>query len=269
MTIRLINPVLAGTQSRVVIDSDALAYIAAIESADAQSLENGVKDAIINLIVGLKSDGVWTSILSSCILAGARTRIGALTPLAGTAPTSVNFVDGDYDRKLGLIGNGSTKYINTNRNNNADPQDDNHNLVWVTSAQTSGVGNYIGAGGGTDAGTNNIVSNVTGSELGFRSRNSAAATIGGQHLATGLIGHSRASSASYTYELNGSQSTFSQSSQTPYNGNLFVFARNISGTANALSDARIRFYSAGTSVNTSLIRARLTTFFAAIGAAIP
>jgi hypothetical protein len=96
-------------------DPDALAYIAAVETADGATLEDGVKSAINNFVGGCKSDGIWSAIKASCVLAGARTITGALTPLVGTAPTPVSFVSGDYNRKTGLIGNTSTKYLNSNR----------------------------------------------------------------------------------------------------------------------------------------------------------
>jgi hypothetical protein len=97
-------------------DAEADAYIAAVEAADGQALEPGVKFAIKNFVLCCKQDGIWSAIKASCILAGARTRLGALTPLVGTAPTSFNFVDGDYNRKTGLVGDGSTKYLDSNRN---------------------------------------------------------------------------------------------------------------------------------------------------------
>jgi hypothetical protein len=106
-----------------VTDPDAGAYIAAVEAADGQLLEFGVGKAINDFVVGCKQDKIWDAIKASCILAGARTLNGALVPLAGTAPTNFNFVSGDYNRKTGLVGDGSSKYLNSNRNNNADPQD--------------------------------------------------------------------------------------------------------------------------------------------------
>jgi hypothetical protein len=78
------------------LDSDAAAYIAAVEAADGQSLEVDVKTAINNFIVGCKADGIWTALKASCILSGARTLSGALVPLVGTAPTNFNFW-GDAD----------------------------------------------------------------------------------------------------------------------------------------------------------------------------
>jgi len=90
-------------------DADATTYFAAVEAADGQSLESGVKTAINDFIVGCKADGTWSALKASCILAGARTLSGALVPLAGTAPTNYNFVSGDYNRKTGLVGNGYSK----------------------------------------------------------------------------------------------------------------------------------------------------------------
>jgi hypothetical protein len=103
-------------------DADAQTYITAVETADGQALETATRYAINNFVIGCKQDGIWSAIKASCILAGARTLSGALVPLVGTAPTNFNFVSGDYNRKTGLVGDKSTKYLDSNRNNNADPQ---------------------------------------------------------------------------------------------------------------------------------------------------
>jgi hypothetical protein len=83
---------------------------------------------LASFVKGCKNDGIWTAIKASCILAGARTLAGALVPLVGTAPTNFDglFDSGDYNRKTGLIGDGSTKSLDSNRNNNADPQNSKH-----------------------------------------------------------------------------------------------------------------------------------------------
>jgi len=95
-------------------DSDASTYIDAVETADGQSLETGVRIAINDFVLGCKQDQFWDAIKASCILAGARTLDGALVPLVGTAPTNFSFVAADYDRKTGLKGNGTFKRVDTN-----------------------------------------------------------------------------------------------------------------------------------------------------------
>ncbi len=108
-------------------DADALVYIANVEAADGAALSVKVKRAINRFVRRCKRDaspvsGVsnWSALKASCLLAGPATLSGALVPLKGPAPTNFNFVGGDYDPLLGPLSNGSTKYLGSNYNNNAD-----------------------------------------------------------------------------------------------------------------------------------------------------
>jgi hypothetical protein len=93
---------------------------------------------------GTKADGTfWDALKASCILCGARTLAGALVPLAGAAPTNNNFVDADYNRETGLKGDGSTKYLDSNRANNADPQDDQHVCVYASALPDTPGGQFF------------------------------------------------------------------------------------------------------------------------------
>jgi hypothetical protein len=246
-----------------VTDPDAGAYIAAVEAADGQLLEFGVGKAINDFIVGCKADGTWDAIKASCILAGARTRLGALTPLVGTAPTSFNFVDGDYNRKTGLVGDGSTKYLDSNRNNNADPQDSNHNAAWLSQGATVS-GGVIGTDT-TGTGSNNMFYETGSTGLFFRNRSSSLTSFAGAiPCPTGFIGHSRSAAASFLARANLSTITVTRTSQIPYNGNISVFRR-----ATAVTNARLAFYSIGESLDLALLDTRVTDLINAFAAAIP
>jgi hypothetical protein len=126
-------------------DADAVAYIAAVEAADGQVLETATRMAINSFVKGCKADGIWPAIKASCILAGARTLTGALVPLVGAAPTNVNFVSGDYNRKTGIVGDGSTKYLNLNRTPNDDPLNSVHISTYVNSVSSIAERDYIGS----------------------------------------------------------------------------------------------------------------------------
>jgi hypothetical protein len=243
-------------------DTDAQVYISAVEAADGQGLEDGVKDAINSFVLGCKADGIWTAIKASCILAGARTLTGALVPLVGTAPTNVGglFVSGDYNRKTGLVGNGSTKFLDSNRNNNADPQNNNHNTVYASSIPTSGV-TLMGTGV-TDAGANALLTGAT------RSRNGSAQNYAAT-LASGFAGHTRSSSLSYVNRANGADTTLTQTSESTFAGNLFIFARNLGGNPQLFANPRLAFYSIGESLDLALLDARVTALINAFAAAIP
>lgn len=251
-----------GVFSSFQFDPDALAYIAAVEAADGQSLESGTRLAINTFIKGCKTDGIWSAIKASCILAGARTLSGAIVPLKGTAPTNNNFVSGDYNRKTGLLGNGTTKYLDSNRNINADPQDNFSISVFPTTLGVS-VSAYIGAGG-NNSGSSQI--NESAANATFYNRNGSARQK--QTVANYLIGSSRSNSANYIGRTGGTSVSFSQASQTPYNANALVFARN-SPTAGLYSSARISFYHIGESLDLALLDSRVSTLMTDLNAAIP
>jgi hypothetical protein len=239
-------------------DLDAAVYVAAVEAADGQSLETATRVAIHSFVKGCKADGIWPAIKASCILAGARTLTGALVPLVGTAPTNFNFVSGDYNRKTGLVGNGSTKYLNSNRDNNADPQNNNHNALYLTALPTIGVG-LMGAGTGGGVGDNNILVGST------RSRNGAAINYSSS-LVSGFAGHSRSNSAGYVNRANGVSLSITQASEIPFNTNVLIFAR---GPSLTYSNPRLTFYSIGESLNLALLDTRVTDLINAFAAAIP
>jgi len=246
-------------------DPDAAAYLNAVESADTQALEAGVRKAVDDFVKGCKADAIWSAIESSCILMGARTLNGALVPLKGTAPTnqSGNFVSGDYNRKTGLVGNGSNKALNTNKNNNSYGQNDFHMAVYVNTISTA-TRCYIGGGGG-EAGDSNIFDiNTT---VQFRNRQPAGTPdqVTSSNLA-GFIGCSRGGSSSYIGRANKTNSTFSRTSQTPTNTDMFVFRTTVGGGFH--SSARIQYYSLGADLALALLDSRLETLAADIDAAI-
>jgi hypothetical protein len=244
-------------------DADAIAYVAAVEAADGQALEFGVGRAINDFIVGCKLDGTWSAIKASCILAGARTLSGALVPLAGAAPTNFNFVSGDYNRKTGLLGNGTTKYLNTNRLSNADPQNNVHNSVFVSTA-LSGNGAYIGARNNTAPynGDTSIGTFVGGATpfifLSNRSSDSTTFIANNQNGATGLVGSTRNLSASYISRVGMVNYNFTSTSFTPVAFNTYIFARNQANTAVDYAAARLAFYSIGESLDLALLDTRVT-----------
>ena len=247
-----------------IYDADALTYINAVQAADGQSLENGVKVAINDFVVGSKADGTWTAIKASCILAGARTLTGALVPLAGTAPTNSGFVSGDYNRKTGLLGPGATKYLNSNRQNDADPQDSKHMCVYCTESPTrDSTRTHIGTQNGT--GNSLLFSQTT--VISFRVNFvSPPTTVPFAGSFTGLFGATRYSSTGVNYILNGSIGTADHSSTSPVSNTIYVFANGTSLTQ--FSNARISFYSIGENIDLSLLNSRIATLMNTLASVI-
>jgi hypothetical protein len=249
------------------MDPDAAAYITAVETADVQALEERTKIAIDNFVLGCKADGIWSAIKASCILAGARTLEGALVPLAGTAPTNNNFVSGDYNRKTGLVGNGSTKYLNSNRNSNVDPQNSQHVSVYQMSGNTSS-GGILGARTASPLNTTQINSTSIGS-LAVHVRNDNPSQFTGSSAGQQFIGGSRNSPSNEVRRTTGVNYSFNNTSISPPNLNIFIFAFNTDGVPTLFSNtARLAFYSIGESLDLAKLDDRVTDLINAIGAAI-
>ena len=243
-------------------DTDAAAYIAAVEAADGQALEEKTRKAIDDFVLGCKQDGIWSAIKASCILAGARTLTGALVPLVGAAPTNNNFVSGDYNRKTGLIGNGSTKYLNSNRAANADPTSNFHAAVQLSTVGT-GDSRYIGAYSGP--GTADDFLSVLG-DL----RNRSVDTPSNVTVAAGLYGTARTSSTAFTVRSNANTVTgLTSTAVAPGSQNHFVFAQNDRGSAFTPVNSRLAFYSIGESLDLTLLDARVTQLITTFAAVIP
>ena len=252
------------------IDADALSYIQRVETADGASLESGVRLAIDNFVRGCKTDGIWDAIKASTILAGARTLSGALQPLVGAAPTNFNFVSGDYNRKTGLVGNGTSKYLNSNRDGNVDPTDNCHGAVYATTALSVSAGAYFGARDTVSGSNRNavLISRSGGaSTLNFSAR--SGFNVGRLATDVGLIGVFRNNGTSESARSGNASIQFTVNSAVPGPNKITVFAQNAFGTVNNWVDARLAFYSIGESLDLALLDTRVTNLINAYAAAIP
>jgi len=248
-----------------ISDTDAANYVRRVELADGFILENAVKIAIDNLVIGLKADGLWTSIKACCIMSGAKSVNGALTPLIGLPPQNINFTNAHYSRTLGLIGeNNGFRYLDSRRRNNEDPQNNHHIAVYKNNSAQS-LNSYFGSintNGQDGVGARGQLANV----LMTSSRNLLNTSLDSPanfNSGAGLIGIARNNSSSYEVIGNNLTATMNSVSQTPNGTNIGIFAR-VGGGVNNNTDARLCFYSIGEYLNLSLLDARLDTFMAAL-----
>jgi hypothetical protein len=176
---------------------------------------------------------------------------------------SSNFVSGDYDRKAGLKGNGTTKYLDTNYNNNADPQNDKHYSVLVHTLHTSGTaGTYIGSQTRTNGAAGVLRSGGTPTNNQFRCHDNTGSNVAGGSTA-GFLGASRTAAGSYAFRSSGTTGTISAASQTPATGTMWVF-RGL----DFWSAGRIQFYSIGSALTLADLETRITNLVADLDAAI-
>jgi len=253
---------------RASYDPDAARYLAAVEAADGQALETPVKRAVDAFFAALKADGLFDAIKASCILCGARTITGALVPLAGAAPTAEGgWASEDYSRTAGMTGDGVALYLDSNRANNADPQNDNHNAVYVTQANSTGTTAFYIDSGEQTSGSNNLGRSGIVANLFVRNRTSTGTTLTDVGSSTALIGHSRSSSSSYVARALGSDTVVSAASQSPTSTNIKLYARP-GFSPEGYSNATIAFYSIGTSVDLEALDTAVSNLITAIGNAL-
>lgn len=256
-------------------DPDAAAWFALVEGAtgDNQALEAAVKTALNDFVIGVKADGCF-SLLEICgILCGARTATGALIPLikpiANSNPTQQGTAGGwTYGRKLGLAGNGTNNYVNTNYTIPVGNQNNCHVCIYKSSSANGGTNPYY-------IGTSN--SGLT--QLAAIGANaiypvSGTTTNGITGTPAGLSGFSRTSSTNVIIMRSGSAlTTVAIASGTPPTVPLFLNTIDVNGSPGTQwSSAPLTFYSAGKSMTSAQFdsyRSRVNTLMTALAAAIP
>jgi hypothetical protein len=246
------------------MDADAAAYITAVETADGQALEERTKIAIDNFVLGCKEDGIWNAIKASCILAGARTLAGALVPLVGTAPTNFNFVAGDYNRKTGLVGDASTKYLDSNTAHSLSPKNNGHCSVFA-----SAVGSTVAPKFYLGVFESGCVTNMATSspDNGWIMHDQGTLVPVFTDAGTGFKAISRSNSSEYIRRSQSISTTVSRSSgsATPGAPTYTIYGRNNT----FLASCRLAFYSIGESLDLALLDTRVTILINAFAAAIP
>lgn len=240
-------------------EPDADAYIRRVEAADGVPLEPAVRRAIAEFVIGLKTDGLWSKLGNALLMCGARTISGAVVPLIGPTTTVTSFVSGDYARKTGIASSAynTTKKIATNY---TDPftQNDFHLSVYATAA--NGVGFQPMVQGLPNAGTlnNRIIGGNTSSTVTLQARSDSN---GGVSLtsAVGLHAAIRTASNTATGYLAGSTGTNTRTSVSALGQAYTLFG----GT-----DARLAWYSCGSSITAATLETRVAAVIAAIGRAL-
>lgn len=246
-------------------DADVSAYLAARTSITSSTEIN----AVTALVSSLKSNGLWNGIAVLVPLCmGSFSDL--FTALKGPTPSNGNFVSGDFTSTgatLGLVGNGSSKYINTNYSNSSISLNDFQAAIYVSNFPTSkAAGDLIW--GRAAATTAAIYPDYSGTAYAF----SGVGTSISAPKTANLYQCSRTSSTRIDLYINGSSvanSTTSNSGSLTAGESGLVFAvRSGSGTIGVeYSTKRNALYCAGASMNSTQaanFATAVNTFIAAL-----
>jgi len=254
---------------RLPSDPDALTYLAAVAAADGAPVETAVAVAVDDFFRGTKADGTFSAIKSACLLCGARTLAGALVPLVGAAPTNNNFLPGDYNRQTGLVGNGSSKYLDSGRTSDSDPNDNAHFSVYASTLQSTGAGSFPRLIGVRDSVVTSDSTNVYIAQNNGPLR--ATVRSSSEVLTTSSVGFIAASRNGVVVSARSAAATTSVESAATDASSLshYVFAFNKNGNADNLTTSTLAFYSIGTAISDlAAFDSRVSALITAIGAAI-
>lgn len=234
-------------------DADAATYISAVETADAQTLELPIKEAINEFVINCKITGIWSAIQSCVLLCGPRTQSGAVVPLKGTAPTLTSFI-GDYNRETGLLRTSGT--FATGRFGNSDDQNSKHVAVFPSFIDLgSSVSNSrsLIANNSTSGGTI-----LTATSLGINARvNSASNVLTNQRVfANNMIGVSVQDSSNAQVLYNSIVNSATNITTTPDSAQIILYG----GGGLTSSSSRIAFYSIGSNLDLQILERLLKIY---------
>jgi hypothetical protein len=235
-------------------DPDAAAYFARIEAAGSTINPNN-RNAVNALFLTLKAQSIWTLISELYLFAGVDNLTGCLVKAKGSGSLSnTSFVSGDHNRTTGLLGDGSSKYLNTGFASNALSGTSNHIFVEGSGFETSGNPCAVGVFNGDEASILALDFNNGASGRLYRSGRNSPATI--PRITTGLISSgsfcgTRPSSASASIYQNGSPANTNTTATSPAFSDrpMFVFAFNNIGSPSTYTAARLRAVTMGSGLS--------------------
>lgn len=236
-------------------DSDAQAYFAGMSVQP-----DATRKALLNdLIVGLKSDGVWLKQRGFWVLAAhdaQAARVNAKQP-GSSDLNAINSPSFTVDR--GFTGDGSSSYLDTGMTTEGFQNDSSMGFWSLSDIQSGAVdmgnaGSLIAARNGSDATL-------------WRVNQGSSVTSAGVTNGTGLFTVQRNGAASVTLYRNASLIiSNSSASQTPGNSLIRILSRSNTVTYSSRTGAFAFIGTSLTAAEVASIHSRVSTYLAAIGA---
>lgn len=236
-------------------DSEAQAYFNAIV-ANSGTISTASKGYINTFVLAAKSHSYWTKMYIFAPFVGDQL-LAALVGFKPSAATTVtmtngNFVSGDYSEATGLLGNGTTKYIDTGVLDTTATANSTHLMAYNRSSSSNGGRHGVSAAGGIFE----IYAPYSDSSFYSDQYDSANGRAKSNPMATpyGFLVGSRTASNSHHVYRNGSDITTAGSGTsggTLAGLNVYIFAVNTGSGAGAWADCRLAAFSFGSGLTSS------------------
>ena len=219
------------------------------------TIQNLIATGNLGISNGLIDQGA-SLIKASCLLCGARTLNGSLTPLVGPEPTNFNFTGLRYDRKSGLLGDGATTYLNSNVLGGITAQNSFSLGAYVTFLSNIN-GTLLGTLGFQALGTNAL--NISASQPVFTRNRSFSGKSEVSNGTAGFTAMSRSNASSYIVRTGGSSSTANIASDGIENTSVLVFRRGLT-VSPLYASHRLNLYFIGEALDLVILDNLFTSF---------
>lgn len=242
-------------------DADAAAYFAAM-SVDPGTTRKGLINA---LIVGLKSDGLWTKISWLSLLASHDAQSARLSAKDPTKSfTAVNSPTFTMDR--GYAGNGTTSYLDAGETLQAAGIYAQNSAFISHYVNVAGTGSYKTIGGAIGSGTplGVIFVDSSSATIGYLNNTSTAASAAG--ATTGLFTASRTGSTTFSIYRGASSVGSDSTATTGVPSGTAGFAGRAGGSYTNDRQAVAAWGSGLSAMDVSNFNSRIVTYLTAIGA---
>jgi hypothetical protein len=219
-------------------DPDAQAFFDRVTTAGG-SLTTTEKDATNTLVIQMKTDGTWTPMKAIYPMVGASA--AACAQNLKSSSFTGTFTSGWTFASTGVTPNGTSAYMDTNLNGNTSLNlNDSHASVYLRTNSDGlfcDLGNFNGTTG------INIFSRFGNAQY-IRINEEDANTISTTD-SRGFRFGSRIISTTKNIYINNSRTDFAQNTIGKANLNIYIGARNFSGSANFFSNRENAFASIG------------------------
>lgn len=257
----IIRRTMLGVKSPVY-DTDAVTYFAAM-TAQPNSTRKGL---INDLIVGLKADGIWST-LDLLYLTGSHDAQSAKLNVKNPSVYVLSTVNSPtFTTDRGYAGDGVSSYLDTGfADNTASANWTQNSAAWgVYLNQQSGVAAAVGVSGTT---TSRIIPRNGSNNMTIRIHGATEPTPPTVVDGLGMSAGSRTSSTTISWYKNGTftATNTSSTSTTPVSGNIQLF-RSSAGVFGAGRAASFFLGSGLTDTQQANLSSRITTYLTAIGA---
>jgi hypothetical protein len=231
----------------VPTDADAAAFLTAAGITDAT-----ITDAINDLVISLKSNGLWSKMIAIYPLVGGTAsthKWNLKDPRDLDVAFRLTFVGSPTHDANGMQGNGTSQYANTHLTPSISLAQNNASAFYYVN-QTGNNGLDLGSLNISIIGINANIYNAS-NNFASRLNQSNLGSISGLNQ-TGFYGISRTGSSNYSHNLKGTISTINEASTGRSSLSIFLMAFNTEGLGvTSYSSRRYAFFSFGEGLNST------------------